>query len=167
MRLYPAMKIGVCLVAIMLALTGSAPAFSLRQIEGTWDRTSTWRGGGAKETRKATVVIRELADGGLSVTETPKGKTRVSTKERLFPNGTSRLVSYDGKGRVETTGKGKWRIRGSRMHYNYELTSKRAAADWVGTATRVNRNRFEVSATMGNSATSYRVRIKAVYIRRR
>ena len=48
------------------------------------------------------------------------------------------------------------------MHYNYKLTSKRASADWVGTATRMNPNRFEVCATMSHGATSYRIKVICV-----
>jgi hypothetical protein len=64
----------------------------------------------SKETRKATVVVKEPGDGGFSVAETPKGILCTHAKKRLFPNGTSCLVSYDDdKGRVETAGRGKWR----------------------------------------------------------
>ena len=159
------MKFSICFLAIILAFTGSSSALTLRQIEGTWDVTSSWRGGGSKGTDETTVVIKELGKGRFRVVTTEKGKSRVSTREWFNPGGTSRLVSYDDKGRIETTGKGKWRIRGSRMHYNYKLSSKRASVDWVGTATRVNSNRLETSATMSYGALSYRT--KSVFIRRR
>jgi len=165
MFLYSCVKTIVCFLVATLSLAGACSAFTLRQIEGTWDVTSTWSGVGAKATRKTTVVIKELGQGRFSLTETKKGWSRISTKEQFFPDGTSRLVSYDRRGRVDGTGKGTWRVVGSRMHYNYALTSKDASASWVGTATRVNRNRFEIRAKMSGGGKSYK--IKAVYLRRR